>query len=79
MKFTPIIPFSEKCKISTLGTNPIMVKGTHHPRGTNSYVFRKFSPCPPPGLHAFKMILKGHEYEKMLFLPARHFFAGKSN
>ena len=31
------------CKISTLGTNSITLKGTHHPSGTNSDVFRKFS------------------------------------
>ena len=36
------------CKISTLGTNSITVKGTHHPQGTNSDVFRKFSTCLPP-------------------------------
>ena len=35
------------CKISTLGTNFITVKGTHHPRGTNSDVSHKFSPPPP--------------------------------
>ena len=43
MKFTPTTPFSEKCKISKMGTNSITVKGSHHPQGTNSDVFRKFS------------------------------------
>ena len=38
------------CKINTLGTNLITVKGTHHPQGTNSDVFCKFSTCPPPHL-----------------------------
>ena len=50
MKFTPTTPFSEKCEISTLGTNSITVKGTHHPWGTNSDVFCKFSTPPPPPL-----------------------------
>ena len=36
------------CKISTLGTNSITVKETHHPRGTNSDVCRKFYTCLPP-------------------------------
>ena len=33
------------CKISTLGTSSITVKGTHHPQVTKFDVLRKFSTC----------------------------------
>ena len=54
------------CKITTLGTNSITVKGTHHPWGTNYDVIHKFSTCPPPPLPATRTPFIAKKYHNLV-------------